>query len=264
MSDRVHVSIENEVARVTLSRADKRNALDMDMFNSILAAQKKLRKRRALRAVILSGDGEDFCSGLDIKSMLGDRGAVISLMWKWLPWRPNRAQAVSVGWRDIKVPVIAALHGRCWGGGLQIALGADFRFAHPDASISVMEGKWGLIPDMGGTLAMRDIMPRDQAMKLAMTAEIIDAKTALEMGLITTISADPQAAALDLAQQMLDRSPDAVAAVKRLYRKTWRHRGLVLARESAYQLRIMAGVNQSIAVRRQKGKDTPWRPAGRW
>jgi enoyl-CoA hydratase/carnithine racemase len=264
MTERVLVSTENGVARVTLNRATKRNALDMDMFDGIVAVQKQLRKNRALRAVILSGDGEDFCSGLDIKSMLGNRGAVVSLMWKWLPWRPNRAQAVGVGWRDLKVPVIAALHGRCWGGGLQIALGTDFRIAHPEASISVMEGKWGLIPDMGGTLAMRDIMPRDQAMKLAMTAEIIPPPPPPDAGLITAIADDPEAAALDLARQLLDRSPDAVAAVKKLYRKTWRHRGLVLARESASQLRIMAGANQSIAVRRQKGKDMPWRPAGRW
>ena len=264
MSDRVLVSVENRIARVRLNRADKRNALDMDMFMGIAAAQKQLARTRDLRTIILSGDGVDFCSGLDIKSIMSSRRAAIRLMWKWLPWRANLAQVVSTGWRDLSMPVIAAIHGRCWGGGMQIALGADFRIAHPDASLSVMEGKWGLIPDMGGTLAMRDIMHRDQAMKFAMTAETVDAQRALQAGLVTQISEDPERAALDLALQLAERSPDAVAAVKRLYRKSWNGRGLVLARESAYQVRILAGANQRIAVRRQRGDAVDFRPAGRW
>jgi enoyl-CoA hydratase/carnithine racemase len=264
MPDRVLVTIEDTIARVRLNRANKHNALDMDMFTGIRAAQKQLAKIRDLRAVILSGHGEDFCSGLDVKSIMGSRSAAIRLMWKWLPWRPNLAQAVSAGWRRLPVPVIAAIQGRCWGGGLQIALGADFRMVHPDVSLSVMEGKWGLIPDMGGTLAMRDIMPCDQAMKLAMTAEIVNAEKALELGLVTEITGDAEGAAEQLAHQFLDRSPDAVAAVKRLYLKSWHRRGMVLARESAYQARILAGANQRIAIRRQKGENRPWRTPGRW
>ena len=147
---------------------------------------------------------------------------------------------------------------------MQIALGADFRIAGKGTSISVMEGKWGLIPDMGGTLAMRGIMACDQAMKLAMTAEILDAEQALALGLVTAVSDDPHAEAARLANTILDRSPDAVGAVKRLYRKSWRGRGLVLARESAYQVRIIAGANQRIAVRRQRGDVEPWRKSGRW
>ena len=264
MSERVLVSIENRVAQVRLNRAVKRNALDLDMFTAIATAQKQLARTGDLRAVVLSGDGVDFCSGLDIKSVMSSRTAALRLMWKWLPWRTNLAQAVSTGWRDLAMPVIAAIHGRCWGGGLQIALGADFRIVHPDASVSVMEGKWGLIPDMGGTLAMRDIMHRDQAMKLAMTGETLNAQQALEAGLITQISEDPGRAALDLALQLAERSPDAVAAVKRLYRKSWNGRGLVLARESAYQVRILAGANQRIAARRQRGDAVDFNPAGRW
>jgi enoyl-CoA hydratase/carnithine racemase len=264
MSDRVLVTFKDSIARVSLNRAEKHNALDLEMFRGIVAAQKRLRKSSELRAVILSSQGGDFCSGLDIRSIMGSRSAALKLMWKWLPWRPNLAQAVSVGWQELNVPVIAAVQGRCWGGGLQIVLGADFRIAHPDASLSVMEGKWGLIPDMGGTVTMRDIMARDQAMKLAMTADIIDAQTALDLGLVTAISDNINGAAEDLAQQFLQRSPDAVAAVKRLYRKSWRKRGMVLAHESACQVRILAGANQRIAVRRQKGEAVPWRPAGKW
>jgi enoyl-CoA hydratase/carnithine racemase len=159
----------------------------------------------------------------------------------------------------MRVPVIAAIQGRCWGGGLQIALGADFRIAHPKASLSVMEGKWGLIPDMGGTLALRNLLGRDQAMRLAMTAEVVDAEIALKLGLVSEVSPDPVQAARALAAQISERSPDAVAAVKRLYRKSWHgSEGAALARETAYQWRILAGANQGISARRQQGQDIPY------
>jgi enoyl-CoA hydratase/carnithine racemase len=214
---------------------------------------------------VLSGDGEDFCSGLDVRSMMDSRTAGLKLLWKWLPWQANLAQKVSVGWRRLQLPVIAAIHGRCWGGGLQIALGADFRIARSDASLSVMEGKWGLIPDMGGTLAIRELIGRDQAMRLTMTAETLNGQHARELGLVTELSEDPVDAALALAGRLADRSPDAVAAVKRLYRKSWQgSRGLALARETLYQLRNLAANNQRIAIRRQRGENISFRSARRW
>ncbi len=259
MSERVKVSIASDIARVRLYRADKRNALDLEMFRSIVAAQKQVRSHPGVRVVILTGEGEDFCSGLDVKSMMSSRAAMIRLLWKWFPWNANLAQQVSTGWRRMKVPVIAAIQGRCWGGGLQIALGADFRIVHPDASISIMEGKWGLIPDMGGTLALRELLPRDQAMRVAMTAEILDAKTAFQLGLVTQIESDIETSADTLARQLCNRSPDAIAAVKRLYRKSWNgSEGGALARETVYQWRVISGKNQRIAVRRQHGEDIPY------
>ena len=260
MTPRVTVAVESGIARVRLNRADKRNALDLDMFRSIAAAQAEVRRQAGVRAVILQGEGEDFCTGLDVTAMMSDRKAMIRLLWKWLPWQANLAQQVSVGWRRLPVPVIAAIQGRCWGGGMQIALGADFRFAHPDASFSVMEGKWGLIPDMGGTLALREITQRDHAMRVAMTAETLDATAALGMGLVTELSAEPEQSAQQLASLLSQRSPDAVAAVKRLYRKSWSgSEGTALARETLYQWRILAGANQAIAVKRQLGKDIPFK-----
>jgi enoyl-CoA hydratase/carnithine racemase len=260
MPERVIFSMESGIARVRLNRADKHNALDLAMFEAIAAAQKKARAERAVRVVILDGAGEDFCSGLDVKSMLSNRRAMVRLLWKWLPWQANLAQQVSVGWRRLPVPVIAAIQGRCWGGGLQIALGADFRVAHPAATLSVMEGKWGLIPDMGGTLALRELLQRDQAARIAMTAELLDAPTARDLGLVTAITPDIEQSAMQLATTLCDRSPDAVAAVKRLYRKSWNgSEGSALARETLYQWRILAGENQSIAVRRQRGEDIPFR-----
>ena len=242
MSDRIEWTVDRQVARVRLNRPDKRNALDLEMFRAIDAAQKSLADLRGLRAVVLSGAGVDFCSGLDVKSAMHDRRGMVRLLWKWLPWRANLAQRAGLGWRELRVPVVAALHGRCWGGGLQIALGADFRIATPNASLSVMESKWGLIPDMGGTLALRELLGRDQAMRLAMTAAEISGERALELGLVTALSDDPLTAAQDFAGQLAERPPAAVQGVKRLYRKSWTgSAGAALARESAYQIAILAG-----------------------
>ncbi len=150
------------------------------------------------------------------------------------------------------MPVIMVIQGRCWGGGLQIALGADFRFATSDASFSIMEGKWGLIPDMGGNLALRELVTKDVAMRLAMTAEVITAQAALDYGLISAISDDPLQQAMQFAALIGERSPDAVAAVKKLYQQNWfKAEWLMLAKESYYQVRILLGKNQKRAVRKQ-------------
>lgn len=264
MAERVEIRRLGAVAEVRLNRPDRRNALDLAMFEAIDRAQRSLRRDRTLRAVILAGEGQDFCSGLDVKSVMGSGRAAARLLWKWLPWQANLAQRVGVGWRRLPIPVIAAIQGRCWGGGLQIALGADFRITHPGASLSVMEGRWGLIPDMGGTLALRDGLALDQALRLAMTAEEVDARRALELGLITAIESDPVEAARALARELQQRSPDVVSAVKRLYRKSWGGEGRALARESLYQLRILAGGNQRIAASRTRGQQRDFQPRGRW
>ena len=168
---RVIVEITNHIAHVKLNRADKLNALDMAMFIAIRSTIKQLRKNRTIRAVIVSGNGDDFCSGLDVKSIMKSPMSMVKLLFKALPWRANLAQVVSTGWQDIPAPVICAIHGRCWGGGLQIALGGDFRISTPDASISIMESRWGLIPDMGGTLALKELLSLDKAKELAIVNE---------------------------------------------------------------------------------------------
>ena len=265
MSQAVILYIDHQVAHIRLNRARKHNALDIGMFEAIAHAQKQVAKNRDIRAIILSGEGMDFCTGLDVKSVMRSRSGLLKLLWKWLPWQSNLAQVVSTGWRKIPVPVIAAVHGRCWGGGLQIALGADFRIVQPEASLSIMEGKWGLIPDMGGTLALRELTHRDQAMKLAMTAAEFSGTEALELGLATGLDSDPLTTARSLAEIFKQRSPDAIAASKRLYRKSWSGSpGAVLARETLYQARILSGANQRIAVRRQLGESVDFQKAVRW
>ena len=241
---RVTVEIVDNIAHVQLNRADKLNALDMPMFIAIDKTIRALRKNRAIRAVIVSGNGDDFCSGLDVKSIMKSPMSMLKLLFKGLPWRANLAQRISTSWQDIPAPVICAIHGRCWGGGLQIALGADFRFATPDASLSIMEGKWGLIPDMGGTIALRDIIAIDQAKKLAMTAEEFSGKQALALNLVTEITDTPLVDAQAFALSLIKQSPDAIAASKKLYNKSWQgSRGWALFRESYYQIKILIGKN---------------------
>jgi len=248
----VLLSIENNIALVTLNRPEKRNALDMEMFKSIDKISRQLRRNREIRAVIVQANGKDFCSGLDIKSVLSQKSSALSLLAKWLPGQANLAQRVSYNWRKIPVPVIMVIQGRCWGGGLQIALGADFRFSSPDASFSIMEGKWGLIPDMGGNLALRELVAKDVALKLTMTAEVISAQIALDCGLITGVTEEPLQQAQQLATQITERSPDAIAAVKKLYQQNWfRAEWVMLAKESYYQAKILLGKNQSKAVSKQ-------------
>jgi enoyl-CoA hydratase/carnithine racemase len=265
MNERISLVVEDQLARVRLNRPEKHNALDLNMFKAITARQRELAKMKDIRAVILTGAGVDFCTGLDVKSIMNDPGAMRQLLWKWLPWRANLAQQVSVGWRRLPVPVIAAVQGRCWGGGMQIALGADFRIAQPASSLSIMEARWGLIPDMGGTLALRELMQRDQAMWLAMSAEEFSGKRGLELGLVTATADDPEKVAIELAAGLCEKSPDTVAAVKRLFRRSWTgSSGSALARETIFQLRIISGKNQRIAVRRQLGADSEYLPARRW
>ena len=263
----ITLHIDNGIAFVTFNRPEKRNALDMAMFRSIDKISRRLRQNRDIRAVIVQANGEDFCSGLDIKSVMSDKSSVLSLLAKWLPGQANLAQRVSYNWRKIPVPVIMVIQGRCWGGGLQIALGADFRFSTPSASFSIMEGKWGLIPDMGANLALRELVPKDVALKLTMTAEVISAQSALDYGLITLVSDEPFKEAMRLAGEITERSPDAIAAVKKLYHQNWfKAEWLVLARESYYQVKILLGKNQNIAVKKQLDpeKDLKYQPRKKW
>jgi enoyl-CoA hydratase/carnithine racemase len=265
MPERITLTRDGPVAHVRLDRPEVHNALDLPMFRAIVDVQKQLARDRELRAVILDGAGVDFCSGLDVKSIMQDRSGILRLLWKWRPGRSNLAQRVSTGWRTLPVPVIAAIHGRCWGGGLQIALGADLRVVHPEASLSVMEGRWGLIPDMGGNLALRELVGADHALWLALSADVVDARRAVEIGLASMLAEDPHAEARRLCETVCERSPDAVAAIKRLFRSEWSSRPRrLLARETGYQARVLLGPNQRIAVRRQQGDQKPYLPRGRW
>ncbi|MGF1692210.1 crotonase/enoyl-CoA hydratase family protein [Photobacterium kagoshimensis] len=251
--NKLAVEEKDSIVTVTLNRPDKLNALDMEMFQELDAVSRALIKRRDIRAVIVKGANGNFSSGLDIKSVATSKAKALKLLAKWLPGNANLAQRVSRNWRAIPVPVVAVLEGRCYGGGLQIALGADLRFATETTELSIMEVRWGLVPDMGGLLSLREIVGRDIAMQLTMTGDIVSGKAAKELGLITAVHDDPFAAAQAFCQQISQASPDAIAAIKHSTNRSWlSSERMLLARETLSQIRLLLGKNFSIAGKRQR------------
>lgn len=256
MNDRVQVHTEQHIAKVTLTRPDKHNGMDLDMLKGVIAAQKQVRKMKDIRAVVIQGEGPSFCAGLDFKSVLANPvTAFTSYMKLWSPVQ-NDFQTWSIGWRKVGAPVIALMHGNCFGAGLQLGLGADIRICHPDAKLSMMEAKWGLVPDMGGVALMRELMPLDQAKELTMTGRILNAEEAKQLGLVTHISDAPQQKAEQLIEEIRNRSPDAVAASKFLLQDAWRALdSAALSAERLWQRKVMTTKNQRISVQRNQKKE---------
>lgn len=257
---RVRVHIDDAgIATVTLNRAEKHNALDPAMFDAIVEATESLATDHTVRAVVLHGAGKSFCSGLDITG-LGDRdGGPRDLLARAEGDIANHAQRVSYGWSRVPAPVIVAITGNCFGGGLQIALGGDVRFASPDARLSIMEVKWGLVPDMGITQSLPRLVGLDVAKELTFTGRIISGTEADALGLVTHVSDDPLAAALDLAREIAGKSPHAVQAAKRLYEQTWTGSdpASALLLESELQVELMGSPNQIEAVTAGMAKRAP-------
>ncbi|MGW5308803.1 crotonase/enoyl-CoA hydratase family protein [Nocardia thailandica] len=221
MGDHITLRFDSDRAYVTLDRPDKHNGLTLEMLRDLVAAARAIDTRDGVRAVILSGNGPSFSSGLDIAAATRNPLAIVREFLP-RPWRgTNTFQEACWAWRRLPVPVIAAVHGRCYGGGLQLALGADFRFAAPGAEFSVMEAVHGLIPDMTGPQTLSQLIGLDQAMLLTMTAEPIDAAHAARIGLVTAVADDPLAAAADLAERIAARPAATVTAAKRLLGGSW-------------------------------------------
>jgi len=218
---RVTVTITDGVADVRLNRPDKRNALDNAMFAGLITAGERLKAEPGVRAVVLSGEGPDFCAGLDFGAFQAMRdGERLSLQVD-LPVvqdGPARAtgQRAAYVWAELPVPVIAAVTGNALGGGLQIALGADIRIVAPDARLSVLEIRWGLVPDMTGTQLLPELVGRDVAKELTFTGRMVTGAEAVTLGLATRVDPDPRQAALELARSIAGRSPHAIRAAKRL------------------------------------------------
>ncbi len=249
-AERVGIEVEAGIANVRMVRGDKHNALDRAMFNALNDTIDELAGRGDVRAVVLSGEGPSFCSGLDFPSFLAEGTSLEdSLFGRRDGEHANLAQRVAYGWRTLPMPVVAALHGACFGGGLQIALGADVRIAAPDSRLSVMEIKWGLIPDMGLTQTLPGLTRIDVARELIYTGRIVDGREALELGLVTALEAEPLPAAATLATEIAARSPDAIRSAKRLLSEAW---GLgpegSLALEEELQRALIGSPNQLAAV----------------
>ena len=221
MSDRVVVTQSGGVADVRLNRPDKLNALDTSMFQALVETGAARARDRGLRAVVLSGEGRAFCAGLDFASFAGlasgDAGRGPSLLSRDDSGSPaNFAQRAAWIWTELPVPVIAAVHGVAYGGGLQIALAADLRLVAPEARLSVMEIKWGLVPDMSGTQTLRRLVRLDVAKELTYSGRVVSGTEAVALGLATRCGDAPREAALELAHEISTKSPDAIRAAKRL------------------------------------------------
>lgn len=266
MSELVEVGFDDGVAHVRLNRPDKYNALSPEMFTAIVDAGEGLAQRVDLRAVVLSGNGPGFCSGLDFASFQGmsdgagsqDAVGTPSALARDSDRPDNRAQRPAQVWRLLPVPVIAAIHGVAYGGGLQVALGADIRIATADAKLSVMEIKWGLVPDMGLTQTIRDLLRLDVAKELTFSGRIVSGEEACRLGLVTRVSADPLTDALAMAREIAGRSPDAIRAAKRLLEGSWHadaHTGLGL--EASLQSALIGSPNQVEAIRANFEKRPP-------
>jgi len=248
--DRVSVTIENHVAHVLLDRADKMNALDDAMFEGIIAAGSHLHHTKGVRAAVLSGAGRSFCAGLDLGSMARtDRWESGNLVDR-THGNANRAQQAAMVWRNLPMPVIAAVHGVCFGGGLQVASGADIRIAAPDARMAVMEVKWGLVPDMAGFLLWRGNVRDDVLREMTFTHREFSGAEAVGLGFVTHSDPDPLARAMALAQEIAGKSPTAARGAKLLTNRTADMDGdQILLAESLAQHELMYSRNQVEAVK---------------
>lgn len=253
MNDRVSITVENHVADVRLTRPDKMNALDPAMFAGIIAAGEQLAGMKAVRAVVLSGEGRSFCAGLDMASMAqvgsSDGAGGGRKLTDRTHGNANDFQQVAMLWRKLPMPVIAAVHGVCFGGGLQIASGADIRVVAPDARLAVMEMKWGLIPDMGGYALWRGLVRDDVLRELTYTNREFPGSEALALGFATYVDGDPHARAMAIALDIANRNPDAMREAKALFNDfADMDETAILLAESERQARIIRTPNQIEAV----------------
>lgn len=270
MSDElVTIDVQDGVADVRLNRVDKYNALSPDMFKAIIDAGERLAAAKEVRAVVLSGNGRGFCAGLDMGSFAnmadeadagasGNQGDTTSGLLKRGDAPENHAQRPAYVWKRMPVPVISAIHGVAYGGGAQIALGADIRIAAPDMKMSIMEIKWGLIPDMSLTQTLRDLVPLDVAKELTFTGRILNGEEAKELGLVTHVAENPLEHAMTLAKEIATKSPDAIRAGKRLLEASWHadeRTGLEL--ESSLQMALIGSANQVEAITANFEKRAP-------
>ncbi|HEU0150233.1 MAG TPA: crotonase/enoyl-CoA hydratase family protein [Bradyrhizobium sp.] len=265
MQDRVTIDITDGVADVRLVRPDKMNALDMAMFEALVAATERLSREKGLRAVVLSGEGRAFCAGLDMGRFAamkdgggnGIPGGEKRDLTIRTHGQANFAQQAVWGWRQLPVPVIAAVHGIAYGGGFQLALGADMRYAAPDTKLSIMEVKWGLVPDMAGTPILATLMRDDVLRELVYTGRVFSAEDGVSYGLVTRVCEDPRAAALDTAREISAKNPDAIRAAKRMLNNLSVDPGPALMAESIEQQKLIGSPNQLEAVRANMEKRAP-------
>ncbi|MGB7318058.1 MAG: crotonase/enoyl-CoA hydratase family protein [Planktotalea sp.] len=256
---RVTTTIKDHIAHVELTRGDKMNAVDPDMIAGIIEAGEALRGNTDVRAVVLSGQGDAFCAGLDVASFSALAGGDPNeLIMKRTHGASNDYQHVCMVWRQLEMPVIAALHGVCFGAGLQIATGADYRIAHPATRMAILEMKWGLVPDMGGMAIWPKLMREDVLKRLTYTGAEFTGAEGVDYGLVSETSEAPLETAMALAKLIASKSPSAVRSGKALVHFAGiNDEAAVLLEESRAQAALIGTPNQMEAVMANIQKRAP-------
>ncbi len=259
MSDPVIIAKDGHVATVTLNRPDKHNAIDLPMFAALAEAGTELATDSSVRAIVLNGAGASFCAGIDLSIFQqNDESVLLSKMAPGDESPANLFQRAAFIWREVPVPVICALHGSVFGGGLQIALGADLRFAAADCRLSVMEINWGLIPDMAISKTLTRLLAADKAKELSWTGRVFDAGEACELGVVTAVHAEPLRAAYECAESIAQKSPTAIRAIKRLFDESAEMSTReALQLEAKLQMSVLGGSHQKESVAAKMANRTP-------
>ncbi len=255
----VSIEILNGIATVKLNRPEKRNAMSFALLQELIAAAEKIKKDRAVRCVILTGEAQVFSAGIDLSDLNNPKNRLYAA-WELIKPGQSLFQKAFLIWQDLPVPVIAAIEGFCFGAGMQLALAADIRVAHPQTQMSIMESRWGLVPDMGLTRSIKGLVGIDLAKELSLTARIFDANYAQQIGLVTHVDTDPLAKAQHIAEEILQRSPDALVAVKRVLDAMQHAPKKALRLEKIWQLKLLLGKNSQLARKKDKHPEVNFVP----
>lgn len=255
----LRVEKNNGIATVFLNRPDKRNAMSFALLKELVKTADKIRQDRSIRCVILIGEAQVFSAGIDLADLNNPKNKAYAA-WELIKPGQSLFQKAFLIWQELPVPVIAAIEGYCFGAGMQLALAADIRIAHPKTQMSIMETRWGLVPDMGLTRTIKGIIGVDLAKELSLTARIFDAEYAKEIGLVTHLSETPLEKAQQLAEEIIQRSPDAVAAVKQVLDAMEHNPKKSLRLEKIWQLKLLLGKNSLIARKKDKNPEVKFLP----
>ena len=255
----LRVEKNNGIATVYLNRPEKRNAMSFALLKELVSTAEKLKKDRSLRCVILTGEANVFSAGIDLADLNNPKNRAYAA-WELLKPGQSLFQKAFLIWQQLPVPVIAALEGFCFGAGMQLALAADIRIAHPKTQMSIMESRWGLVPDMGLTRSLKGVIGLDLAKELTLTARIFDAEYAKNIGLVTHLNEQPLAQAQQLAEELSQRSPDALAAAKQVLDAMEHRPKHSLRLEKMWQLKLLLGKNSQLARKKDKNPKVQFLP----
>ena len=255
----LRIEKNNGIATIYLNRPEKRNAMSFALLKELVATAKKIKVDRSIRCVILTGEASVFSAGIDLADLNDPKNRAYAA-WELLKPGQSLFQKAFLIWQELPVPVIAAVEGFCLGAGMQLALAADIRIAHPNTQMSIMESRWGLVPDMGLTRSIKGIIGLDLAKELSLTARVFDGQYAKQIGLVTHLDDAPLLKAQALANELLQRSPDALAAVKQVLDAMQHQPKKSLRLEKIWQLKLLLGKNSQIARNKDKQPELEFLP----